>query len=245
MPNTIYIFDVDGTVTPSREPMDEMFSELFLDWAIDGEKEVYFASGSDIEKIRQQLSEEVFHTAAGIFCCLGNQLWQKEKLIYQTTFLPSKAFFRDLQLYLDQGARYQTRTGNHVESRVGMVNFSVIGRNATPAQRKAYKQWDETNLEREDFLEYVVSRYPTIEASIGGEISVDIYPRGNDKSQVIKYLSSMEPASSYVFVGDRTDPGGNDYAIVQAVEKLEGSKWFKVNSWEDTRDLINSDEAFS
>ncbi len=244
MSSTIYIFDVDGTITPSRQPMDALFSEFFLDWIVEQNKSVYFASGSDIKKIREQLPEDVEAVTEGIFSCLGNQLWQEQKLIYQTSFLPSKAFFQDLQLYLDHGARYRTRTGRHVESRVGMVNFSVIGRNATPEERKTYKQWDEVHREREDFLEYITSRYPAVEASIGGEISVDIYPRGNDKSQVIKYLSNMEPASSYVFVGDRTDPGGNDYAITQAIEQCEGSRWFKVNSWKDTRDLINSDEAF-
>jgi len=241
--STVYIFDVDGTITPSRQPMDELFSEFFLDWIVSDDKEVYFASGSDIEKIKEQVPEDLLAATAGVFSCLGNQLWQNGKLTYQTAFLPSKAFFRDLDLYLEQGARYKIRTGNHVESRVGMVNFSVIGRNATPKQRKVYKEWDKTSQEREDFLEYITSRYPTIQASIGGEISVDIYPRGNDKSQVIKYLSNLEPRTSYVFVGDRTEPGGNDYAIIRAIEKVQG-KWFKVRSWEDTRDLISADETF-
>ena len=245
MSDTIYIFDVDGTITPSSARMDEVFSEFFLDWIVEGDREVYLASGSDLKKIKKQIPEDVLASMTGIFSCLGNQLWQNDKLIYQTSFIPSKNFFKDLELYLDHGARYKTRTGNHVESRVGMVNFSVIGRNATPKQRKLYKQWDETHREREDFLSYITSRYPAVDASIGGEISVDLYPKGNDKSQVLKYLSNMEAFSSFVFVGDSTQEGGNDYAIVKAIEENQGSMWFKVDGWQETRDLINSNEAFT
>ena len=45
----IYIFDVDGTLTPSRRPMTEDFEMFFSRWA--KENTFYLVSGSDLDKI--------------------------------------------------------------------------------------------------------------------------------------------------------------------------------------------------
>ena len=45
-------------------------------------------------------------------------------------------------LYKLASSRWLTRTGNHIEHRPGLVNFSVVGRNARPSQRKNYYEWD-------------------------------------------------------------------------------------------------------
>ena len=91
----------------------------------------------------------------------------------------------------------------------------------------------------------MTKKYPHLEASIGGSISVDIYPVGNDKSQAIKYLCLEAPDANFIFVGGRTEPGGNDYAIVEELEEHEDSLWFKVVSWEETQELIRENEAFA
>ena len=241
---TIYLFDVDGTLTPPRQPMDEDFIEEFLQWVFDGKKFVCLVTGSDMTKVREQISEDVIRACKGIFTCMANQYWVRNKLVYQVSFLPSRKLLTDLELYLEQGSKYEHRTGNHVEVRPGMINFSVVGRDATQKQRKAYNQWDKYRKEREDIVEYVTQSYPHLEASIGGSVSVDIYPIGNDKSQAIKYLYTEEPDTNFIFVGDRTEPGGNDYAIVEELEEHEDSRWFKVDDWEDTQQLIGENEAF-
>ena len=175
---------------------------------------------------------------------MANQYWVRDKLVYQVSFLPSRKLLTDLELYLEQESKYPVRTGNHIEVRPGMINFSVVGRDATQEQRKAYNQWDEYRKEREDIVEYVTQAYPHLEASVGGSISVDIYPIGNDKSQAIKYLYTESPDANFIFVGDRTEPGGNDYALVAELEEHEDSLWFKVEDWKDTQQLIRENEAF-
>ena len=48
----IYIFDVDGTLTPSRRRMTEDFEQFFSKWA---QKNIfYLVSGSNLEKIKEQ-----------------------------------------------------------------------------------------------------------------------------------------------------------------------------------------------
>jgi len=240
----VYIFDIDGTITPPRQPMNDEFVEVFLDWICEDNKVVYLATGSDITKVREQVPAEVIDACTGVFCCLGNQLWEKGLVSYERSFLPSKALIQDLKIYLTQGARYPIRTGNHIEVRTGMVNFSVIGRNATQDQREEYREWDLINQEREDIVDYIKSKYKFYEVSIGGSISVDIYLKGSDKSQVVSHLRLLHEDVSFVFAGDKTDPGGNDHAIVEMLEDDDSSQWFKVNNWQDTLELIYENEAF-
>ena len=242
--STIYLFDVDGTLTPPRQSMDEDFVEEFLEWIVDGDRTVCLVTGSDMDKIRDQIPEDVLHACKGTFACMANQYWERNKLVYQVSFLPSKKLLNDLQLYLELGSTYDSRTGNHIETRPGMINFSVVGRDATRKQREAYNEWDKHRGERKDIVEYVTTKYPFLEASIGGSISVDIYPIGNDKSQAIKYLNFEDNTAEFVFVGDRTEPGGNDHALVEELDEHENSSWFRVESWEDTRQLIRENEAF-
>ena len=52
-----YIFDVDGTLTPSRGRIDKDFEKFFLDFT--KKHNVYLVTGSDYEKTEEQLGEEI------------------------------------------------------------------------------------------------------------------------------------------------------------------------------------------
>ena len=54
---TIYIFDMDGTLTPSRREMTPDFEKFFSQWA----KEHFFflVSGSNLEKIKEQVTQYI------------------------------------------------------------------------------------------------------------------------------------------------------------------------------------------
>ena len=51
--NKIFIFDVDGTLTPSRLPMDEKFQEFFKEWV--KKNTFYLVTTSDIAKLQEQM----------------------------------------------------------------------------------------------------------------------------------------------------------------------------------------------
>ena len=53
--NRVYIFDVDGTLTPSRLPMTEEFLEFFDSWL--KQNLFYLVTGSDIDKTKQQVPD--------------------------------------------------------------------------------------------------------------------------------------------------------------------------------------------
>ena len=50
-----YIFDIDGTLTPSRLPINKNFEIFFINWM--KEKNVYLVTGSDKEKTIEQIED--------------------------------------------------------------------------------------------------------------------------------------------------------------------------------------------
>jgi len=245
---TIYLFDVDGTLTQPLLKINEDFAGVFIDWVKIHKKEVYLVTGSDIKKTRHQLFAEFRNVCKGIFCCAGNELWDKNKLIYRNEFKASSQLKEDLDLYLEN-SDYKFKTGKHLEERGGMINFSTVGRNANLLQREGYTKWDKITREREDLARYIIQNHPELDVAIGGTISVDIYPKGKDKSQVVDYLegSYMNPLDeeiSFVFVGDKNIPGGNDYALAMRLEEKENAYWFQVWSPAETEALIRHSRLF-
>ena len=80
-----------------------------------------------------------------------------------------------------------------------MLNFSVVGRNASEEQREAYSKWDKSHMERYSLTQDIRREFPNLDAAIGGRISIDIYPRGNDKGQAIKDLKRTYPSDRLSF----------------------------------------------
>ena len=62
-----FIFDVDGTLTPSRQEIDMDFAVFFTDFC--AEKDVYLVTGSDREKTIEQVGEEIYSPAQRVYNC--------------------------------------------------------------------------------------------------------------------------------------------------------------------------------
>ena len=65
-----WIFDVDGTLTPPRDLIDEEFEEFLYDWIL--QNSTYLCSGSDLHKLREQLSSRILFNVFGVFTCMAN-----------------------------------------------------------------------------------------------------------------------------------------------------------------------------
>ena len=148
----IFIFDVDGTLTPSRLPRTKEFETFFKQWI--KKNKFYLVTGSNIEKLQEQMCFYDIE-AEGIFTCCGNQFWRPDpsivntsaELIYDNKFKPPE----NLLTYLGEELRmsdYPVKAGNHIEDRGSMLNFSIVGRNCTQAQRKDYYRYDNLVNER-------------------------------------------------------------------------------------------------
>ena len=233
----VYLFDIDGTLTPPRQKMDPDFARIFLQFARDNI--VYLSTGSDRPKALEQVGWAVFNACRGVFTCCGNEFWEGEKLVYEREFYPGIRLVNFLK-YCAEKSNFPVKTGRHLEYRKGMLNFSVVGRNATQEQRARYAEWDARKHEREEIAYTILAereRFGEIDVSIGGEISIDIYPVGRDKSQSVKTARQLH-SLPIVFVGDKMSPNGNDYPAMKALE--EGDLACEVSNWQQTKLLIES-----
>ena len=230
----IYIFDVDGTLTPSRNPMDKDFKDFFKKFI--KKKRVWLISGSDKDKTIEQVGEDIWTSVERVYQSSGNQLWVKGELKYQYEFKTEDYLKELLEMFLDK-SEYPHRYGNHIEERPGALNFSVVGRDCTQEQREHYAKWDDKHQERKDFAWEIKERYPWLDAVVGGEISIDIYEKFKDKGQIVKDIRGK-----FEFFGDRLYPGGNDFAIQQeiVIQKRKGCKTYPVKTWRDTEELLHS-----
>jgi phosphomannomutase len=220
-----FIFDVDGTLTPSRQSINTEFKQWFTDFCINNE--VYLITGSDYAKTQEQLGDYLLRWPISVYNCSGNEKWSKGELVSKRGWYPPPELY-DLLTGWSQTSKFPVRTGRHIEERTGMVNFSIVGRGATLAERKMYIEYDIENRERESIAFQINSQFEDITATVGGETGVDIHPTGWDKSQILNCFSTEEKKHLYFF-GDKTEPGGNDYPLALKVRHS-----YQIKNWHDT-----------
>ena len=209
-----FIFDVDGTLTPSRGRIEPGFEKWFIDFC--NRREVYLATGSDYEKTLEQLGEDVMMAVTRSYNCSGNSVWEKGVEVYKSDWRLNEDCEFWLEAVLEQ-SKFPLRVGNHIEHRTGQCNFSIPGRNnLTLGERQMYVDWDKDTDEREKvaymFNNLFKEKYNCV-ALVAGETGLDIMQVGCDKSQIAIDF----PYGDVMFFGDMMEPGGNDYPLKMAL----------------------------
>lgn len=227
-----FIFDVDGTVTPSRDIINQQFAVWFKDFA--SNSQCYFVTGSDRNKTIEQLTKPIYNLAVRVYQCSGNDVWQQDKNIYSGIVNLPEAIKQELEGWLTR-SKFKCRSGNHIEERPGLVNFSIVGRNATMEQRYLYRGWDDHKSERKMISEDMKGKFPDWNFQVAGETGIDITPVGCDKSQILKDFDLVN--DDIYFFGDKTSQGGNDYEIAYELASA-GHKIYQVNGWEHTWNIL-------
>ena len=234
----IFVFDIDGTLTPARQKMTEGFTSFFRYFC--QKNLVYLVTGSDYSKVLEQVPSDILSLTRGVFTCSGNQYWENGSLVSEKEFNPPEKLLSFLGEKVKYSG-YHTKTGNHIEVRPGMVNFSTVGRNCTQEQREDYYYWDRETGERKFLKERLGYMFPELDCVIGGQISVDIYPNGCDKSQAILYIKEKHDNTPITFFGDRLMPGGNDFPVYSALNKENCRPLdiaMPVDSWRETMRIL-------
>ena len=243
----VYLFDVDGTLTVAKQKMDPKFQKQFLKWMDD--KEVYIVSGGTFERILNQVGDDVLNKTSGVFACMGNSFVRKVDsvsdsgfnewlLVYENKFDYPKNLIRRLESIVAK-SDFPIKTGRHYEERVGMINYSIVGRNADQSQRKQYEEWDAEKQERKQIVEKLRKKFETLDFVIGGAVSMDIFNNGNDKSQIIeKYFKESLEHNKIHFVGDRIAAPGNDHTLAEVLRLHPNGAAYEVKTWKDTANLL-------
>src|SRR3989338_11219611 len=213
----LVIFDLDGTITPSKSDMDEEMAGLIKNLL--EKKMVAIIGGGKYEQFQKQFLAKLevpsesfqklflFPTNATVFYRYVNDGWQEvyaEKLSEEEKKRIFEAFektFRELN-YSHPEKIY----GEVVEDRETQVTFSALGQEA-PVQIK--EAWNKKyNIVRLKMMEILQKHLPNLEVRVGGLTSVDITRKGIDKeygiNQIKKHLGV--DFNEMLFVGDALFP---------------------------------------
>lgn len=232
-----YYFDVDGTLTPSRKKIEPTFEFFFAEWVQyqqSIENKVFLITGSDKSKTIEQIGLPMYRLVDGVYQNSGNQFFERNNIRYERYWQVPQELLQDLEDTAKK-SKWYGRAENNIEKRIGessglpmMINFSTVGRSAGAALRKEYSDWDKEKQERLKIKEELSDKYNDISFSIGGEISIDIHPKGRDKSQVLQYAKGKT-----VFFGDKCESGGNDFEIATMSDMC-----YHVKDWIETNEIL-------
>ena len=226
-----YIFDVDGTLTPSRKQIDHSFWAFFLKFCCSND--VYLVTGSNREKTVEQLGLDICYRAKRVYNCSGSDVYERDVNVYRDDWeLP-----KDVERFLEDELAYSCfpiRNGNHIERRPGGINFSILGRDKDPMLgREEYIKWDKERLEREDIADRIRNQFPELNVQIGGQTGLDI--SNKDKSQILRDFSKDDDIH---FFGDMMQEGQNDYPLAMAIVNNMMGTAYSVEDWKETRTLL-------
>jgi phosphomannomutase len=239
----LLLFDVDGTLTKPRLPVDLNMITLLQEIKKNKNIDLGFVGGSDYSKQIEQLKEENLDLFTWKFTENGLCSFHKNELIHTNKlveFLGEENYKKIVNACLKCISEIDIpeKRGNFIELRNGMINISPIGRSCSQIEREKFYEFDKENHIREKMirnLKYELNDVNNLNLtfSIGGQISIDIFPKGWDKTYCLQFVE--DKYESIYFFGDKTDTGGNDHEIYND-SRVKG---YSVKSYEDTIKFLN------
>ena len=226
-----FIFDVDGTLTPSRQKIQSDFLSFFFGFTFSND--VYLVTGSDRAKTLEQITSELYDNCERVYNCSGSDVYEGDRNVYRDDWELPEDVERFLHDELDYSS-FPLRNGLHIERRPGGVNFSILGRGDGPG-REEYVSWDKERLERQDIADRLKNQFPDLEVQIGGQTGLDLAPLGRNKGQIIRDFSEEDELHFY---GDMMEVGQNDYPLAQIVERRGGCV-YNVEDYKETWKLLS------
>lgn len=245
------VFDIDGTLTPSKAPADKEMIELLL--KLLDKRSVAIIGGGKYDLFKEQLVEKLppqdkrleklylFPTNSTAFYRFDGD-WKKvysHELSEEEKDKIKKAFEETFQ---EVGYQHPEKTyGTVIEDRGTQITFSALGQEvvAMTGKEEGVRLKEEWNKNydglRQQMREILQKRLPEFEVRAGGLTSIDITRKGIDKAYGVRQISEHlgVKIEDMLFVGDAIFPGGNDYAALQT-----GIDYVKVKDPEHTKELI-------
>jgi len=222
---TIVLFDMDGTLSPSRQPVDpaQMLGPLV---ELASYVDIGIVTGSGLNYVVEQIACLLNHpllTNLHLLPCNGTQYYDSGLNLHSETNMRTHMGKDDYELVVRTALTLQAEiankypiplTGHFLDFRSSMLNWCPSGRDAGIEERERFKRMDKQWRIRKNYLGEFLKRVPIdIMATLGGETSVDIYPPGWDKTYALRHF----PNWNVHFVGDKCIDDGNDRQICEAV----------------------------
>jgi phosphomannomutase len=215
----IALFDLDGTLSLPRQKCGEEMLAFLKE--LRKVSLVGIVSGSDLVKINEQLGCSAFDVADYVFSENGVQGYFNGNQIISMSIAKELGEDRlkeiiNFVLHYIADLDIPVKRGTFIEYRLGMLNFSPIGRNCSLEERLAFNEYDKEHKIRENMVRVLERMFKdrfNLQFSIGGQISIDCFIQGWDKRFCLQHF---DPEKITIhFFGDKTHPGGNDYEIYE------------------------------
>ena len=256
-PQHLVLFDVDGTLTEARKPIQKAMLKALRE--LSRHAEIGFLTGSGLEYIKEQLwpalADPIIRQNCHLLPCNGTEYvipYGNEEIIfnpmskeYMIDSIGKNDFYKLLSILCQYQAEIVEKnhdlplTGNFIQNRGSMINWCPIGRNAAQPDRDSFKALDKLYKIRNTYIEilkdYVQEQGLDTTVKLGGNTSFDIFPRGWDKTFALNHFDGS--SWTFWFVGDRCGPTGNDYEIFSTLKNT--GRAFEVGSPEETVDIID------
>ena len=238
----LVIFDLDGTLTQSKSPMEANVGSLLVELL--KISKVAIISGGGFPQFQTQFLSALPGDAENmtnlyLLPTSGTRLYvwrgswreeyamnlsqgEKEKImIALNSSLISSKYEKPAQMY-----------GDLIEDRGSQITFSALGQKAPFNLKYA---WDPDRSKRNKIATTLSAKIPEFDVRIGGATSIDVTRRGVNKAYGIRRLEEflkLKP-EEIIFVGDALFYGGNDYPA-----KATGVDCIQVKGPEETAKII-------
>lgn len=246
------VFDLDGTLTESKEDLDDEMVVLLQKLLVS--HNVAIISGAAWKQFQKQIVSRLCDdvTLLNNLYLMPNsggsmyQVWGRYGWVatYQT-----KLHRRDvsrIQAAFEEAIEEsefeqpQKLWGKQIENRESQITFSALGQKAPLEEKDKY---DPDYSKRKILVESLQKKLPSYDIRFGGTTSIDVSLKGINKKYGVDELMKRIHISKddVVFVGDAIFKGGNDYAAIEM-----GLDYVQVKDHEETKNWIRGvlDQAF-
>ncbi|MDP3771917.1 MAG: HAD-IIB family hydrolase [bacterium] len=252
-PKEAIVFDLDGTVAPTKAPIDAEMATL-ITRLLAVQKVVIIGGGKygifktqflqQLKAPKPLLKNLFLFPATATSFYKYDAGWKNIYALHLTTAEKEKikTAFRDV--FEKTGYHHPRKVyGKVIEDRGTQITFSALGQDVVAvlgAKRGVplKEKWlHENRAVKMNMARHLAKLLPDLEVHAAGFTSIDITKKGIDKAygleQVKKHLGVE--IRSMLFVGDAIFPGGNDYAVVKT-----GVDYVPVSGPAQTKTIIRA-----
>ncbi|MBR3115717.1 HAD-IIB family hydrolase [Candidatus Saccharibacteria bacterium] len=237
-------FDIDQTLNIAKTPIPDEIADLLIK-CLD-HFEICPISGQKFDQFLVQIVNRLVDRGAlpqqlthlHLFVAQGTQYYRYEnndwKQIYSYPLTDEQV--QKISEALEQSARElgfweedKLQPGDEIiENRLSQVTFSALGQKAGTEEKYA---WDPDCKKREQIVARAKKLAPEFDYEIGGTTSINAITPGMNKVFGMTHLLEElgVDKQDILYFGDMTQPGGNDYPVVQM-----GIDTITVRNHEDT-----------
>ena len=219
----LVVFDLDGTLAPSKSSLDAEMASLLHD-LLSVSKVAVISGGAWLQFERQVLShlpQDERLAKLSILPTCGTQFFQYSgqwKRLYAEDFTADEKekIVGSLNKAVGTaGFPVEKTWGETIEDRGSQITYSALGQQA-PLEEKI--KWDPDFAKRKRIKAVLDALIPEFSVRLGGATSIDVTKPGIDKAYGIKKLQDILGISlkEMIYVGDALFVGGNDYPAEQA-----------------------------